>query len=141
MLSALETSQQSKQRVNVIGRTNASPRKNIFFKRYSTKDKLQLAKGSVSRSLEITQKIHYWKKRHKLDANYIAVFRAHFKADSGHFMLLCSSYKDLLASLRKKNEKATDYLGEEFIKIFQEQIIITYKTKWGSLFKNGYPEL
>lgn len=99
----------------------------IFIQPYYTKDVQLRLKKQTSNNQKLTQKLHYWKIRHKLTANQISVIRDVVRLNPGSFSLLLKSYNELIKSCRTQGIKATTHEGEAFLTVFQEHIIKVYK--------------
>lgn len=120
---------------------NSSTKKNIIhIVPYYTKDvDLQLKKKTVTKQ-KITQKLHYWKLRHKLTTDEIDILKSLINLDLLNYNLFVKSYNSFVSNCKKDKTKVTDYQGSEFIKMFQDYIIETYKnTVWGDIKPNAYP--
>jgi len=113
---------------------------NINFMPYYTKDvELELEDDTVS-AQKITQKIHYWKVRHKLEKNHTDMLRSLFNLDGGTFQLLLKSYDEFIKWCKEESTRATVYTGDNFISIFQNKIIDYYNsTEMGNIDPTGYP--
>lgn len=109
---------------------------------YFTKDvDLVLDKLTIEKQ-EITQKLHYWKTRHKLTKNHIDILKSLINLDISTFKLFLNSYDNFIKGCKINRQKATFYQGDFFFKIFQEEIIAFYKTTTFSKMKgleNAYP--
>lgn len=107
---------------------------------YYTKDvSLTLNKNTLKKQ-DITQKLHYWKVRHKLTSNDIDVLKSLINIDNGNYILFVKSYKSIVSSCRKEKKKITDWTGKEFIQLFQDEIIKVYKNSaWKDIAPEGYP--
>lgn len=109
---------------------------------YETKSvELNLEETTISKQT-ITQKLHYWKTRHKLSSNDIDVLKSFINIDSTTFRLFCDSYKDIIKTCRVEKKPVTEYQGEDFMKLFQESIIEAYKNSaWYHTSPNGHPQI
>lgn len=100
-------------------------------------------KEKASIDLIVTsQKTHYWRLRHKLSDGEKTRITECLKKDPSSLNLFMDAYKNFVKSVRKEKKKATDYIGNDFMKLFQDHIEICYlKTKTGKIYKNGYPKI
>lgn len=109
---------------------------------YSTKDVvIPLTKETITNQ-NITQKLHYWKIRHKLSTTQINKMREVITMDKSIFKLLNTAYTSLVNRCKGENIKVISYTGNAFIEIFQNEIIAQYKSSvWGNVkgLKNAYP--
>lgn len=112
----------------------------IYIKKYYTKDvELDLDKKTVNKQ-QITQKLHYWKNRHKLNTEDISILKSIINLDGHAFHLFKNAYKIFIENCRSDKEKATEYTGKRFIKLFQDVIKEAYKdSPWSGINENGYP--
>ena len=111
---------------------------------YYTKDVQLQLKKETGQSQKITQKLHYWKIRHKLTSNQILVIKETIRLNPGAFNLLLKAYSELIRNCRDQGVKATTHQDEAFLGLFQEQIIKTYKaSKMGTIkrFENAWPRI
>jgi hypothetical protein len=108
---------------------------------YPTKTiNLKLNKKTIKKQ-EITQKLHYWKTRHKLD-NKIDTIKTVINLDNSCFPILLKAYKNLVKDCRVAGTKVTDYTGESFMKVFQHHIKLHYQqSNWNTIVKDGYPRI
>ena len=109
---------------------------------YLTKDVDLKLKPKTINNQKITQKLHYWKIRHGLSANDIDVLKSLINLDNNTYHLFVKSYKEIIDRSRKDQIKVTSFQGKDFIKLFQDEIIRTYKnSSWGNIesMKNAYP--
>ena len=108
---------------------------------YTKETEIKITK-ETSKSQEIIQKLNYWKQRHKLDKYNIDILKSLINIDYSNFKLFQKSYLNIIKSYRLQKKSITELQGNEFIKIFQEEIITTYKNSaWGGISKNGYPTI
>lgn len=113
----------------------------IYITPYYVKDtELDLDEKTVTNQ-HITQKLHYWKKRHKLKNAHIASLKTIIRIQPSDFGLLVNAYGAIVEDCKISKKKVTDYQGEEFIKLFNEKIVDAYKsTAWfNTKLKNAYP--
>lgn len=107
---------------------------------YYTKETEIAVTKETSKKQEITQKLNYWKQRHKLNKNNIDVLKSLINIDYGNFKLFKDSYDSIIVTYREQKKSVTELQGNGFIKMFQAEIISTYKNSvWGNISKNGYP--
>lgn len=107
---------------------------------YYTKDSELIVTKDTSKNQEIIQKLHYWKQRHKLDKNNIDILKSLINIEYGNFKLFKTSYDNIIKNYRTKKISVTELMGENFIKVFQDEIITTYQNSvWVNISKNGYP--
>lgn len=108
---------------------------------YPTKTiNLKLKEKTIKRQ-EITQKLHYWKKRHEL-GDRIDTIKTVINLDNSCFPILLKAYKNLVKDCRETGMKVTDYTGESFMKVFQHHIKLHYQqSSWNTIIKNGYPRI
>ena len=113
---------------------------NINIVRYYTLRTELIVTEATSKNQEILQKLHYWKQRHKLDKENIDILKSLINIDYGSFLLFKKAYSNLIKHYREEKKSITELEGSDFIKMFQEQIINTYRNSaWGNISKNGYP--
>lgn len=94
----------------------------------------------TSKNQEVTQKLHYWKQRHKLNQQNIDILKSLVNIDYGSFILFKKAYSNLIKQYREDKKVVTELQGSDFIKMFQKEIITTYRNSvWGDISKNGYP--
>lgn len=120
---------------------NSSTKGNIInIVPYYTKDvDLQLKKETITKQ-KITQKLHYWKVRHELTKDDIDILKSLINLDMTSYKLFVKSYDAFVAKCKLEKVKVTNYQGSDFIKMFQDEIINTYKkTTWGDIRPNAYP--
>lgn len=120
---------------------NSSTKRNIIhIVPYYTKNvDLELKKETVTKQ-QITQKLHYWKVRHKLTKDDIDILKSLINLDMTSYKLFVKSYNAFVAKCKSEKTKVTNYKGSAFIKMFQDEIINTYKnTVWGNIQPNAYP--
>ncbi len=112
----------------------------IYITPYYTKDvDLELDKKTID-TQEITQRLRYWKKRHKLEKKSIDSLKTMIKLDATVFSLLNKSYQSIVDDCKGNKTKVTDYKGNEFISLFQEKIIDFYRNgPWFRSNPKGYP--
>lgn len=109
---------------------------------YLTKDIDLKIKKKTKDTQEITQKLHYWKTRQGLSKNDIDVLKSLINIDNGNFKLFVKSYDEIIKNCRSERIRITDYQGQKFIKLFQDEIIKVYKDSvWGNILKDGYPKI
>lgn len=114
----------------------------IYITTYLTKaENIQLNINKMTFDKQkVNQKINYWKKRHKLTDEQVNVIKSMVSIDYQNFILFENAYDIFIKDLRKKTKNATDYIGEEFMILFQKIIISAYKdTVRGRVAKNSYP--
>ncbi|MBB3125273.1 hypothetical protein FHS04_002817 [Mesoflavibacter sabulilitoris] len=103
---------------------------------------LDNVKPETKKTLNISQKLHYWKLRHKLSDKHITTLKTLFNNDGSAIYLLNDAYKLFTAACRKVGKKTTSFTSDQFMKEFQTHIIEHYKTtKAFQLMKNGYPKI
>ena len=109
---------------------------------YPTK-KINLAlREKTVKKQEITQKLHYWKTRHKLNENQFDTLKSVINIDTSAFPLFKNSYKLLVETLRKEKVKVTTYKGDDFMKLFQDHIKTYYQNSaYTTLMKGGHPNI
>lgn len=114
----------------------------INIKPYFTKDtELEISKETQNKQ-EIIQKLNYWKQRHKIDKYNIDILKSLINLDYSNFRLFTKAYSNLLKTCKIQKTTIVSLQGNEFIKKFQEEIIVTYQNSaWGSVSKNGYPTI
>lgn len=108
---------------------------------YYTKEvDLKLKEETISKQ-KITQKLHYWKTRHKLSKNDIDVLKSIINIDNSAFNWFLKAYDEIIKSNRGK-QKVTDYEGESFVELFQQSIIKVYENSaWKNIDPKGYPKI
>lgn len=113
---------------------------NINIIPYYTKDIELIVKEVTSKKQEVTRKLSYWKTRHSLEKQNIDVLKSLINIDYGNFLLFKNSYDNIKTIYSNKGNKITELKGDEFISLFQQEIINTYQdSAWGNISKNGYP--
>jgi len=114
----------------------------IHIKPYFTKNiNLDLSDDTVSNQ-EIRRKISYWKERHNLSESNINIIKSLVKLNKGDFKLLVHSYNSFVKHCRDEKKKATDFVDNSFMSIFQKHIIETYQNSvFGDIVENGYPTI
>lgn len=113
---------------------------NINIIRYYTLKTELIITEKTSKNQEVNQKLHYWKTRHKVESENIDVLKSLINIDYGSFLLFKKAYSNLIKSYRLEKKSVTELQGSDFIKIFQEEIITTYRNSaWGNISKHGYP--
>lgn len=121
---------------------NYSAKKNkINIVPYYTKHvNLNISKETIDKQ-KVTQKLHYWKVRHKLSTEDINTLKALINLDEATFGLFLNSYKNLVKKCREDKIPVSKYTGRKFISIFQNEIKITYEEglAWSKIIPNGYP--
>lgn len=92
---------------------------------------------------EITQKTNYWKLRHGLTNDQAAKLKEAINRDISLFHVFKNAYKLLVLESREKKINTDSYEGDDFLNIYQEKIIQTYKASaWGeSKFAKAYPKI
>lgn len=109
---------------------------------YYTKDTEIIVTKETSKNQEIIQKLNYWKQRHKLDKYNIDILKSLINIDYSNFKLFQKSYSNILQSYKEQKKPITELKGNDFIKLFQSEIITTYQNStWGGITKNGYPTI
>ena len=99
-------------------------------------------KDNTITKLEITQKLYYWKSRHKLDKNHILIFRSMINIDPLAFNLFKSSYDILVKECKARKQKITDFIEDDFMNVFQEKIKREYQESlWNNINPNGFPKI
>lgn len=107
---------------------------------YYTKDSDIKLEKETSFNQEVTQKLSYWKKRHSLNKDQVAILKSIINIEPGSFNLFKASYSRIIQIYREQKRKVTELEGDAFIEIFQEEIIFTYKNSaWGKLQPEAYP--
>lgn len=107
---------------------------------YYTKDTDVVLKKATSKKQEVTQKLNYWKQRHGLSDNNVSVLKTLINIEFGNFKLFKASYDRIVISYREEKKKVTELQGDEFIRLFQEEIKEVYKSSaWGGISPKGYP--
>lgn len=113
---------------------------NISIMPYYTKDTELPLKKETSKKQVVVQKLNYWKQRHNLDKNNIDVLKSLINIDYGNFKLFKNAYQNIIVSYRELRKPVTDLQGDDFIKMFQAEIILVYQNSaWGNIAKNAYP--
>lgn len=114
----------------------------ISIVKYYTKTiNLELKPVTLSNQL-ITQKLHYWKVRHKLSKENIDSLRNIINLDKNSFNIFISAYNLLVVDYRRKKQKITVLYGNDFLNVFQEYIIVAYKeTSWYDILEQGHPKI
>ncbi|TKD58992.1 hypothetical protein [Flavobacterium sp. ASW18X] len=114
----------------------------IFFTPYYTKDVQIELKDKTVTNQQITQKLHYWKVRHKLEKTHIDTFRSFISKDKGSYQLFVKAYDFFIKSCKKEKIKATTYTGNDFLALFQNNIEEYYNsTELGKVIPNGFPKV
>jgi len=107
---------------------------------YYTKDTTIVLKKKTSKNQDITQKLSYWKQRHKLDKKNIDILKTLINLDYGNFKLFKNAYANIKLTYKAEKKPLTSLQGEEFLQLFQGEIMSTYQNSvWGNISKNGYP--
>lgn len=96
----------------------------------------------LKKSVSISQRTHYWKRRHQLSEVHITTLKFVLKNDNASMNLLNNAYEILKKQCKTSGRKTTEVIGEEFMNLFQMTIIEAYKdTKMYQITKNGYPKI
>lgn len=114
----------------------------INIKPYFTKDTELEISTETHNKQEVIQKLNYWKQRHKLDKYNIDILKSFINIDYSNFRLFQKAYSNILKNCKIQKTTIVSLQGKDFIKKFQEEIIVTYKNSaWGGISKNGYPTI
>lgn len=90
----------------------------------------------------IRQRLRYIMRRHQLSEQEMTHLAYHYKSISNSRNLIEEAYSEFIKNNRRNNKKATDFIGQNFLQVFQEYMILIYrKTKTGQLLPDGYPRI
>jgi hypothetical protein len=91
---------------------------------------------------QITQKLHYWKKRHLLSTNDIAILKSLINIENTTFTLFVKAYRSFIRNCRENRIRATSFTGQKFLEIFQDEIKNGYDNSyWHKIAPKGYPKI
>lgn len=115
----------------------------IHIKPYATK---KISDETITEETQDTilvrQRLRYFKRRHQLTDEEIESLEYHYKSNYNNREWVENAYKNFVSDNRKQGRKSDGYKGQEFLKIFQEYIILVYrKSKTGEVLPNGYPRI
>lgn len=94
--------------------------------------------ASASKKYDIRQKIHYWKRRHKLETQHAATLRTMLNLHDASFSIMIQSYEAFIADCRKSKVGPTSLTGSAFMLRFQKQITIEYHASIWSEIDSEY---
>lgn len=90
---------------------------------------------------QITQKVNYWKFRHKLTTEQAKNLKNEINKDKSLFSIFKNAYKLLVIDCREKKINTNSIEGTDFLQEYQKKIIENYKAStWGKTkLANAYP--
>ena len=118
---------------------------NIHIRPYAIKEIKKIDEEKKSEEIldrkKILQRLRYYRRKHQLTEKEVEYLKYNYDI-SNHRNWIEEAYKVFMKDIRKTGKKSTDFVGEDFLSIFQDYIKLIYeKTETGKKLPNSYPKI
>ena len=118
---------------------------NIHIRPYATKDIKKIEEVKKSEEIldrkKIRERLRYYRRKHQLTEKEMESLKNHYDISNNRNWIE-EAYKIFMEENRKSGKKSTDFIGAEFLNVFQYYIKLVYgKSKTGEQFPNAYPKI
>ena len=120
---------------------------NIHIRPYAIKDIKKIDEEKKSEEIldkkKIRERLRYYRRKHQLTEKEMESLKNHYDiSNSNNRNWIEEAYKIFMEENRKSGKKSTDFIGAEFLNIFQDYIKLVYgKSKTGKKLPNSYPKI